>query len=144
MAEAATGETPINWQDYLAVVIRRQWFVVVPCAVIVAATMITGFLMPRIYRSETVLLVQDPKIMNPLIQGMAVASPVEARMRIVQEELLGWSSLSQLVKELGLDRQAKSPAAFESVIRRLQRDIVVTSKVRSEEHTSDSSHSQIS
>src|SRR3989338_8799302 len=129
MAEAATGETPINWQDYLAVVIRRQWFVIFPCAVIVAATMITGFLMPRIYRSETVLLVQDPKIMNPLIKGMAVARLVEARMRIVQEELLGWSSLSQLIKELGLDRQAKSPAAFESVIRRLQRDIVVTSKV---------------
>src|SRR3990167_5407510 len=125
MAEAATGETPINWQDYLAVVIRRQWFVVVPCAVIVAATMITGFLMPRIYRSETVLLVQDTKIMNPLIQGMAVASPVEARMRIVQEEILGWTSLSRLVHELGLDKGADSPRAFEALIGKLRSDIVV-------------------
>src|SRR3989338_979670 len=128
MAGPATSETPINWQDYLAVVIRRKLFVVVPCAVIVAATMTTGFFLPKIYRSETVLLVQDPKIMNPLFQGMTVASPVEARMRIVQEELLGWSSLSRLVKEMGLDRHATSPAAFESVIKSLQRDIEVTGK----------------
>lgn len=121
----AASEPQVSWQDYLAIIIRRRRYVIVPCVAVVVIAMAVGFSLPKIYRAETILLMQDPKIMNPLIQGMAVASPVEQRMRIVQEELLGWTSLSRLVHELGLDREAKSPAAFEALIRKLRSDIVV-------------------
>ncbi len=120
-----TTETQIGWQDYLAIVIRRRWFFLVPCAVIVAATMAVGFMLPKLYRSQTVLLVQDPKIMNPLMQGVAVATPVDRRMQVVQEELLSWSSLSRLAHELGLDQTAKTPMALESVVKTLRKNIVV-------------------
>ena len=120
------SDTHITWHDYLAVVIRRRWYFIIPCAVIVSITMTVGAFLPKIYRAETILLLEDPKIMNPLIQGMAVASPVESRMRIVQEELLGWTSLSRLVHELGLVQGASSPEVFEGVVKKLQKDIVVT------------------
>ena len=119
------GETRITWQDYLAVVVRRRWYFVVPCVATVSIAMAVGVTLPRIYRTETVLLLEDPKIMNPLMQGMAIASPVETRMRIVQEELLGWTSLSRLVHELGLDQGATDPEAFEGLVKKLQKDITV-------------------
>lgn len=121
-----TGETQVGWQDYLAIVVRRRWFFIVPCAVILASTMAVGFMMPKLYRSQTILLVQDPKIMNPLMHGMVVATPVDRRMQVVQEELLSWSSLSRLSHELGLDRGIKTPLALEGVVKKLQKDIVVT------------------
>jgi uncharacterized protein involved in exopolysaccharide biosynthesis len=120
-----TGEVEISWQDYLALLIRRQWFVLVPLAVILAVAMGIGYSLPKIYRAQTTLLVQDPKIMNPLMQGMAVATPVERRMQVVQQELLSWTSLSRLANELGLDRQAKTPVAFERLVKGLQKRIVV-------------------
>jgi uncharacterized protein involved in exopolysaccharide biosynthesis len=118
----------VSFQDYLAIVVRRRWFFVAPLLAVVAVAMIVGMFLPRIYRAETTLLIQDPKIMNPLIQGMAVSTPVQTRMRVVQEELLGWTSLSRLVHELGLDRKAKSQLAFESIVRGLRRDISVSTR----------------
>ena len=120
------ADARITWHDYLAVIIRRRWYCLIPCASVIGITMAVGLFLPKVYRAETVLLLEDPKIMNPLMQGMAVASPVEVRMRIVQEELLGWTSLSRLVHELGLDQGANSPEAFEALVKKLQKDVVVT------------------
>jgi uncharacterized protein involved in exopolysaccharide biosynthesis len=127
-AGSATSDAQVNWQDYLTVVIRRRWYFIVPTVVTVVLTMLVGMCLPRIYQAETVLLVQDPKITNPLIEGMAVNSPVEVRMRVVQEELLGWSSLSRLAQELGLDQGVSTPLEREQLIRGLQGSIMVTTK----------------
>ncbi|MBI3321332.1 MAG: hypothetical protein HYZ91_03585 [Candidatus Omnitrophica bacterium] len=118
-------KTQISWQDYVAIVIRRRWCFIIPCVAIVAIAMGVGLSLPKIYRAETVLLLEDPKIMNPLMSGMAVSSPIEGRMRIIQEELLGWVSLSRLVHQLGLDQGATTPLAFEALINRLKKDITV-------------------
>lgn len=118
----------VSWQDYLAIVIRRRWFFIVPAVAIPVGAFIVSLFLPKIYQAETTLLLHDPKIMNPLIQGMAVASPVEVRMRVVQEELLGWTSLSRLVHELGLDKDATTPAAFEGMVKSLRGAIQVAMK----------------
>lgn len=118
-------ETQIGWQDYLSIVLRRRWFFAIPCVTVIFIALITGLSMEKIYRAETVLMVQDQNVVNPLIQGLAVSTPVSERLRTLREELLSWSSLSRLVTELSLDKNAKSAPAFEGLIRRLQRDISV-------------------
>ena len=120
------AETDINWQDYVAIVVRRRWLLILPAVVIVLVSMAVGFSMPKLYRAETVLLVQDSKVMNPLIQGMAVSSPVAVRMRIVQQELLGWTSLSRLVHELGLDKNIQTPGQLDALVRKLKKGIGVS------------------
>lgn len=118
-------ETTIGWQDYLAVVIRRRWFFLTPCLLIMGLAMVVGLFLPKIYRAETLLLVQDQQVINPLIQGLAVSTPVSERMRTLREELLSWTSLSRLVHELGMDRQVREPLAFERLVKQLQRQILV-------------------
>ena len=118
-------ETHISWQDYLAIILRRRWFFLLPCAAIVIITMVVGVCLPKIYRAETFLLVEDQKVINPLIQGLAVSTPMTERMRTLREELLGWTSLTRLVHELNMDQRAKDPVVFEKLIKRLQKDISV-------------------
>jgi uncharacterized protein involved in exopolysaccharide biosynthesis len=114
-----------HWQDYAAIIIRRRWFFAIPCFLVVISSIVYSFFLPRIYRAETVLLVRERQVMNPLIRGLAVSTSIGQRMRIIREELLSWTSLSRLVNELGMDRHAQSPIAFEQLIKRLQRDIYV-------------------
>ena len=118
-------DTQIGWQDYLAIIGRRRLFFILPCTIIVIGTMMVGMVLPKIYRAETILLVEDQNVINPLIQGLAVSTPVAERLRTLREELLSWTSLSRLVHELKLDEDAKSPSAFERLIKRLQQDIHV-------------------
>ena len=120
-----SAETQIGWQDYLAIILRRRWFFGVPCAGIVGISMIAGLFMPRIYRAETTILVQEANIMNPLIQGLAVSTPVSARLGTLREEILSWSSLSRLVNDLKLAQGVKSPLAFEQIVKKLQKEIQV-------------------
>lgn len=119
------SETHIGWQDYLAIVFRRRLFFTVPCAAVVVITLIVGLFLPKIYRSETVLLIEDQKVINPLMQGLAISTPVADRLRTLREELLSWTSLSRLAHELGMDRQAQQPILFEKMIKRLQQKIGV-------------------
>lgn len=119
------AEMQVGWQDYLAIVLRRRWVFTVPLLAIMAISLIVGMFLPKFYRAETVMLVEEQNVMNPLIRGLAVATPVGYRLRTLREELLGWSSLSRLVHELKLDSHARSPLAFEQLIKRLQRDISV-------------------
>ena len=122
---AAGSEPQVSWQDYVTVIVRRRWYSIIPSAAVIAVTMLVGVCLPKIYRAETILLVQDPKMTNPLIEGMAVNSPVAVRMRVVQEELLGWASLSRLANELGLDSGVKTDREREDLIGGLKKDIVV-------------------
>lgn len=115
----------IGWQDYLAIILRRRLHFAIPCAVITVIALISGLFMEKIYRAETVLLVQDQNVANPLISGMAVSTPVGERLRTLREEILSWTSLSRLVNELGLDKNAKNPSSFEALIKRMQTDINV-------------------
>jgi len=119
------SDTPIGWQDYLTILLRRKWFFLLPCACIVAVSLIIGMFLPRIYRAETVLMIENQQVINPLIQGLAISTSMGQRLRTLREELLSWTSLSRLVHELGMDRNAKNPVAFESLVRRIQQTIVV-------------------
>jgi len=119
------SDTPIGWQDYLTILLRRKWFFILPCAGIVAISLIIGMCLTRIYRAETVLMIENQQVINPLIQGLAVSTSMGQRLRTLREELLSWTSLSRLVHELGMDRNAQNPAAFESLVRRIQQTIIV-------------------
>ncbi len=118
-------DTRVGWQDYLAIIIRRRMFFIAPTAVIVLVSMVVGLFLPKYYRAEAVLLVEDKNVMNPLIQGLAIYTPVGERLRTLREEMLSWTSLSRLTHELGLDKRARSPIAFERLIKDLQRDVQV-------------------
>ena len=78
-------DTQIGWQDYLAIVFRRRWFFVVPCLAIVGVSLVVGLFLPKIYRAETIVMIQDQQVMNPLITGLAIATPMGEQMRVLRE-----------------------------------------------------------
>ncbi len=122
--------TQVGWQDYLAIIVRRKWYFIIPCVTIFLSSLVMGLFMPRIYRAETAVLIQEPNIMNPLIQGLAVSSSVGARLGVLREDILSWTSLSRLVEDLKLDKTVSSPIAFEGLIKGLQSTIEVRMRGR--------------
>jgi|GEM_PF-348637 len=118
-------DASISWQDYLAIVVRRRWFFTIPCVSIVVIALVVGLFLPRIFRAETIILVQEPKTMNPLMKGLAMSSSMRDRLPALREEIVSWTSLSRLVHELQFAPRLKSPVRFEGMIKQLQKDIAV-------------------
>lgn len=77
---------------------------------------------PRTYTSWTTILVEEKNILDPLMQGTAVRSPVSAvdRARHAKEVLFGRRVMQQLAEELGLLRENDSELEKETILNSLK------------------------
>lgn len=112
--------------DYLKVFFRRRWLLVPPIFIGFVLSVVAGFMLPPTYESATVILVEEEKTINPLMQGLAVSTNVAQRMQTIKEILLSWKSLVSLSEKLNLDKDVRTQLGFEGLILGLRSDIHVS------------------
>jgi len=111
--------------DYLKIFFRRKWFFIVPTFAGLVLGIVACFLLPPKYESTTLIMVEEEKIMNPLIQNLAVSTTAAQRMQSIKEILLGWNSLVELAKKLNLAKNISNQANYEGLILSLRQSIQV-------------------
>lgn len=113
---------------YLKIFFRRKWFLAIPAVIGLVGGIIAGGMMPKVYESTSVVLVEEEKTLNPLISGLAVSVDLGSRMRTIREQILGWNSLVQLVQRLNLDKDVKSQLQYEKLVLGLRDKVEVRMK----------------
>lgn len=111
--------------DYLKIVFRRKWLIIVPAYIGLVGGIVACFLLPPKYEAYTMIMVEEEKIINPLIRGLAVSSSAVQRMQSIKEQLLGWNSLVELTRKLNLAKNVNSQMGFENLVLGLRRNINV-------------------
>jgi len=114
-----------NPVEYLKIFFRRKWLFITPAFLGAVFGIVAAFLLPPKYESSTVIMVEEEKIMNPLIQNLAVSTTAEQRMEGIKEILLGWNSLVELTKKLNLDKYVHNQSQLENLINSLKSNIQV-------------------
>ncbi|MCM8781563.1 MAG: Wzz/FepE/Etk N-terminal domain-containing protein [Candidatus Omnitrophica bacterium] len=114
-----------NPLDYIKIFFRRKWLVIIPVFISLVAGVMACFLLPPTWQSTTVILVEEEKIINPLIQNLAVSTTAAQRMQSIREIILGWNSLVELTQKLNLAKDVKNQLEFENLIFGLRRNIQV-------------------
>ncbi|HTZ11294.1 MAG TPA: Wzz/FepE/Etk N-terminal domain-containing protein, partial [Candidatus Margulisiibacteriota bacterium] len=118
----------INPMEGFKIFFRRKWLLIIPTYIGLVCGIATCFVMPPVYQANTLIMVEEEKIINPLIQGLAVSTTAAQRIDNIKEQILGWNSLSELAKKLGLDKNAQTQPQFESLIKELKDSISVEMK----------------
>ncbi len=111
--------------DYLQVFFRRKAFFFYPFIITVFVVVVISFILPKAYVSRAVILIEEEKVINPLISGLAVSTKLAERMIKLRDQILSWKSLVELVKRLKLDKDIKSPLAFENLLKSVRKNIKV-------------------
>jgi succinoglycan biosynthesis transport protein ExoP len=111
--------------EYLKVFFRRKWLFVTPIFASLVLGIVACFLLPPVYESSTAILIEEEKIINPLIQNLAVSTAAAQRMQSIKEVILGWNSLVELTRKLGLAKDVQSQLQFEGLIKDLRDTISV-------------------
>lgn len=111
--------------SYLKIFFRRKELLIIPAFAGLIVGICAGLLLPKEYKSETVILVQEGKSDNPLFSRLAVSTTVQERMSGLKESILGWNSLVELVKRLNLDKDVKNKIEFENLILGLRNAIQI-------------------
>ncbi len=111
--------------DYLKVFFRRKWFLITPAFFGLIAGIIACFVLPPVWESSTIILVEEEKMINPIMQNLAISTSAAQRMQSIREIILGWNSLVELTKKLNLAKDTHNQFEFESLILSLKRNIDV-------------------
>lgn len=99
-------------------------------AVFVAVNLIAlglGLVWPKGYTSSTTILVDDKKIIQPLMQGAAVATEVADRARLTREVIFGRKIMNQILESVGWMKDKLSPEEQEKIIERIRKKTNLTS-----------------
>ncbi len=113
-------------KSYVEVFFRRKWLFLTPSLLLCGLSLAYSFTIPSKYRTSTIILVEEEKVSNPLIAGLAIATSVRDRLETIVKILLSRPLLEQVVSELGLDESIiKSPSAYEDLANSLRNSISV-------------------
>lgn len=85
-----------------------------------------GLIWPKGFTSSTTILVEDKKIIQPLMQGAAVATEVADRSRLAREIILGRKIMNQILEHGGWLKGNPTPTEQEKIIEKLAKRTTIT------------------
>lgn len=119
------GQRELTADDYLAILRRRKWILVV-CTVVGS---VLGFLsyrvLPKRYVSETVVLVEQPTVPEDYVKSV-VNEDITQRLSTMQQQILSRSRLEPIIDKFGLYQEDRNRIPIEDLVERLQKSITVT------------------
>src|SRR5882724_5280324 len=115
----------LDWAKYWAVVQRRCWLFVLPFFVGWAVVWSISWLLPSVYRSGTLILVQPRS--NSLVVGSNVALDPQSRMESISQQVLSRTNLIHIASTLNLyaDQRASGKLTDDEIIERMRKNIEI-------------------
>jgi polysaccharide chain length determinant protein (PEP-CTERM system associated) len=93
-----------------------------------STTTIGSFFLPKIYQSTAVILVEQKQLLAPLVQGMAVTPQSIVNLDTLQQQMLSWAKMEEMIGHLGLDKNIRRRTDLERLIKSLRKRIVIKMK----------------
>jgi uncharacterized protein involved in exopolysaccharide biosynthesis len=87
--------------DFWLIFKRRKWLFFLPCLSIIVGTVLYSMMLPNIYRSSTVILVEAPKVPEAYVQS-TVTTTTRERLRTIAEQIKSRTRLEKIITELHL------------------------------------------
>jgi polysaccharide biosynthesis transport protein len=101
--------------DYLSLVRRRKWWIIVPAVLCIVGTGLLAAFLPRVYRSAATITVASPAISAELLKQAGPLSR-EERIRAVSQQLLSRAVLEQVVRDEHLAPDGNVDAAVDRLL----------------------------
>ena len=111
-------------EDILQILRRRIWVILVPLAVVSAATALWVRQLPNRFRSETVILVVPQRIPESYVKP-TVTARIEDRLQSIGQQILSRTRLERIIQDFDLYAAQRQTSTMENVVERMRADINV-------------------
>lgn len=122
---AMRRRTPTEIGDYVAILRRRAWWILVPAILVTGGTAMVARRLPKVYRSESLILVEPQKVPADFVRP-TVTSDVAERLNEISQQILSRTNLLAIVAQYGLYPEVKNSLTQEQLVARMRSDIQVT------------------
>ncbi|MBS0182675.1 MAG: AAA family ATPase [Nitrospira sp.] len=129
ITEPLTSDPPgeplsVKILEYWGNIRRRKWLVLCSIVAGVAIAAMLCVVLPKSYRSNTLILIENQKIPEDYVKGIGGAS-VEQRLTMIQQQVMSRTILSQILDEYDLYERQVKREGIESTIETLRKMIKV-------------------
>lgn len=122
-ADEIDGGTFIS---YLPMMAMQRWrLLVIPLVLATLAGVAAAFLLPKIYRSTVVLLVEAPQLPEE-IAGSPSADMVDQRIAKIRQQVLSRPGLIEVIQQNGLYADERSKKPLSEIIEKMRDAAVIT------------------
>ena len=119
-----SAEFEYTWKDYGQIIFRRRWWLLLPVFAAWGLVSITMVFIPKTYRSETMILIEAPKIPESYVPPN-VSGDIQERLQSMSQQILSRTRLLRVIEECrpyGKDIALLPP---DSLIERMRKDIQI-------------------
>lgn len=114
----------VTMWEYWGMLVRRKWVVVASIVAGVAIGAVLCVVLPKSYRSSTVILIENQKIPDEYVKGIG-AGHIEERLMMIQQQVMSRALLSQILDEYKLYEGLVKREGHEAAIEKLRKSIIV-------------------
>jgi len=121
----AEGEDSVDWaqlEHYLHAPLRRPFLVLVPWVAILVLSVVAFFVLPKRYKSSTLILVESEKVPDSFVTRVATQDRGQ-RLEAIRPEIMSRTRLERVVEEMKPYPEIASPAA---AVERMRRAIFIS------------------
>src|SRR5437016_2496502 len=117
-------QQPFDWRSHLAILRRRRWLILLPFFAGWLAVWMVSWWLPSIYRSETLILVEQPTVPQQFVVPN-IAGDLQERLQNITQQILSRTRLLHIIESLNLyakERQRRTP---DEIVERMRKDIEI-------------------
>lgn len=112
----------LQLEDYLDILKRRLVWIVIPGLLFAFVTYLFVRRLPNVYVSETVILVEPPKVPSEYVRPTAVGT-VQSRLSTISQQIMSRTRLEKIILDHGLYIERRKTAPMEEVVEGMRGDI---------------------
>jgi len=109
-------------RDYLDIVKRRKWAIVLPICAIFFLTSVVTVILPRIYRSTSTILIEEQDIPVEYVKT-TVTGYAEQRLQAISQRVMSSQNLNEVIKRFQLYPDLRRKLTSDEVIEIMRKDI---------------------
>lgn len=114
-----------NLDQYLAIARRRHWYFLVP---LLAGWLIVwgiGWILPSVYRSGTLILVEQPTVPSQYVVPNIATDNLQDRLQSITQQILSRTRLLRIIKNQNLYARSRQRLTEDEVIEQMRKDIEI-------------------
>lgn len=117
----------VSVYSYARALWRRRWLAVAAAWALCAVGWLAILALPDRYEAKARVYVDARTALRPVLEGIAIEEDYNSQLALVREALLSRPQLEAVARSANLDTDVKTEADMEKLVKRLQKQISVTS-----------------
>ncbi len=108
--------------DYLGVVKRRKWSLILPAVLVLAIAAAVALLLPPIYKSSATILIEEQDVPTDFVMT-TVTGYAEQRLQTINQRVMSATRLQEIINQYGLYQKDRDKKTIEEIISAMREDI---------------------